>query len=162
MSETKIVRTNLFACLRESAQIWYIEELSDFEKKTLRTLDERANHWCNVLLKKFKKSMTFVLNYLIIERYTLNDVRVNRDISTSANPETAGENDFRGRCFWYHFAAAAVKCLSCRPFCRFRGQIFELSAYQLRRSWRFFHTWNFLAVNFKNIKIFNPAVTFLH
>jgi hypothetical protein len=82
MSETKIVRTNLFACLRESAQIWYIEELSDLEKKALRTLDEETNHWCNALLKKFKKSMTFVLNYLIIERYILNNVRANRNISS--------------------------------------------------------------------------------
>jgi hypothetical protein len=82
MSETNVVRTNLFACLRRSAQIWYTKDLSDLEKKTLCTFDENANHWCNALLKKFKKSMTFVLNYLIIERYILNDVRVNRDISS--------------------------------------------------------------------------------
>ncbi len=34
--------------------------------------------------------------------------------STSANPETAGENDFGGRYFWYQFAAVAVKFLSCQ------------------------------------------------
>jgi hypothetical protein len=36
------------------------------------------------------------------------------EFTSSANPETAGENDFRGRCFWYHFAAAAVKFLNCQ------------------------------------------------
>jgi hypothetical protein len=38
MSEAEIVRTNLSTCLRESAQIWYTEDLSDLEKKALRTL----------------------------------------------------------------------------------------------------------------------------
>jgi hypothetical protein len=80
MSETDAVRTNLSTCLRDSTQVWYIEDLSDLKKEALRTLDEDVDHWCNALLKKFKKFVAFVLNYLIIERYILNDVRVNRDI----------------------------------------------------------------------------------
>jgi hypothetical protein len=80
MFEAKIVRTNLFACLRESAQMWYTEELSDLKKKTLRTLDEETNHWCNALLKKFKKFVVSALNYLITERYTLENVKTNRNI----------------------------------------------------------------------------------
>jgi hypothetical protein len=82
MSETDAVRINLSTCLRDSTQVWYIENLSDLKKKTLCTLDEDADHWCNALLKKFKKSMTSVFNYLIIERYILNDVRVNKNISS--------------------------------------------------------------------------------
>jgi hypothetical protein len=82
MSNAEIVRTNLSICLRETTQVWYTEDLSDLEKKTLRTFDDDADHWCNALLKKFKKFVAFALNYLIIERYTLNDVRANRDISS--------------------------------------------------------------------------------
>jgi methionine synthase I (cobalamin-dependent) len=82
MSEAEIVRTNLSTCLRESAQIWYTEDLSDLKKKALRILKEEANHWCNVLLKKFKKFVASTLNYLTIERYILNDVRANRNISS--------------------------------------------------------------------------------
>ncbi len=82
MSETNAVRINLSACLRDSTQVWYTEDLSDLKKKALRTLENDANHWCNALLKKFKKFVAFALNYLIIERYTLNDVRANRNISS--------------------------------------------------------------------------------
>jgi hypothetical protein len=82
MFDVEVVRTNLSTCLRESTQMWYTEDLSDLEKKTLRTLKEDVDHWCNALLKKFKKFVVSALNYLIIERYTLNDVRTNRDISS--------------------------------------------------------------------------------
>jgi hypothetical protein len=80
MSDAEVVRINLSICLRETTQVWYTEDLSHLKKEALRTLDEDADHWCNALLKKFKKFVTSVLNYLIIERYILNDVRANRDI----------------------------------------------------------------------------------
>ncbi len=80
MSKAKVVRTNLSICLRESTQIWYIENLSDLEKKALRTLSDEVDHWCNALFKKFKKSVVSVLNYLITERYTLDDVQTNKNI----------------------------------------------------------------------------------
>jgi hypothetical protein len=82
MFDVEVVRTNLSTCLRESTQMWYTEDLSDLKKKTLRTLNESADHWCNVLLKKFKKFVASTLNYLTIERYILDDVRVNRNISS--------------------------------------------------------------------------------
>jgi hypothetical protein len=82
MFDVEIVRTNLSACLRETTHVWYIEDLSDIEKKALRIFEDDADHWCNVLLKKFKKSVASTLNYLITERYTLDDVRANRDISS--------------------------------------------------------------------------------
>ncbi len=82
MSEAKTIRTNLSICLRESIQIWYIEKLSDLKKKVLRILEDDVDHWCNVLLKKFKKSVVFALNYLITEKYILNDVRANKNISS--------------------------------------------------------------------------------
>ncbi len=44
MFKVKIVKMNLSACLRKSTQIWYIEELNDLEKKTLRTLNDEANY----------------------------------------------------------------------------------------------------------------------
>jgi hypothetical protein len=37
-------------------------------------------HWCNILLKKFKKSVASTLNYLITEKYILDDVKANRNI----------------------------------------------------------------------------------
>ncbi len=80
MSGAETVRTNLSTCLRGSTQVWYIEGLSDLEKKTLRTFEEEIDHWCNVLFKKFKKSIASTLNYLTTERYTFDDVRANRDI----------------------------------------------------------------------------------
>jgi hypothetical protein len=82
MSDAEAVRINLSACLRETTQVWYIEDLSDLEKKALRTLEDDADHWCNALLKKFKKFVASALNYLTIERYILNDVRANRNISS--------------------------------------------------------------------------------
>jgi hypothetical protein len=82
MFDVEVVRINLLTCLRDSTQMWYIESLSDLKKKILRTLNEEIDHWCNALLKKFKKFVASTLNYLIIERYILNDVRANRNISS--------------------------------------------------------------------------------
>jgi hypothetical protein len=82
MSDVEAVQTNLSTCLKGSAQIWYTEGLSDLKKKALRTLEDGADHWCNALLKKFKKFVASALNYLTTERYILNDVRANRDISS--------------------------------------------------------------------------------
>ena len=48
------VRFNLFNCLKKTAQIWYIENFSDFEKKTLWSLSIKIEKWCNTLIKKFK------------------------------------------------------------------------------------------------------------
>jgi L-cysteine desulfidase len=44
MFEAEVVRTNLSACLRGSVQVWYIEGLSDLEKKALRTLEDDVDH----------------------------------------------------------------------------------------------------------------------
>jgi hypothetical protein len=44
MFDVEVVRTNLLTCLRESTQIWYTEKLSDLKKKTLRTLENDADH----------------------------------------------------------------------------------------------------------------------
>jgi hypothetical protein len=52
------------------------------KKKNISHFKRKTNHWCNVLLKKFKKFVASTLNYLIIERYILNDVRANRNISS--------------------------------------------------------------------------------
>ncbi len=82
MSDVDAVRTNLSTCLKESTQVWYTEELSDLEKKTLRILEEEVDHWCNALIKKFKKFVVSALNYLITEKYTLEDVKANRNISS--------------------------------------------------------------------------------
>jgi hypothetical protein len=71
--------------------------------------------------------------------------------STSTNPETAGENDFDERYFWYSFVAVAVKFLSCQ-------RTLAIAAQQLKH----FFIHEILIVNFKNIKIFNFAVIFLH
>ncbi len=80
MFETNVVRTNLSICLRESAQVWYTKELNDLKKKTLRNLEKETDHWCNALLKKFKKFVVSILNYLTTKRYILDDVRVNKNI----------------------------------------------------------------------------------
>ncbi len=71
-----------------------------------------------------------------------------KHICTSTNPETASENGFGERCFWYQFAAIAVKFLSCQ-------RALAITAQHL-----FIH--EILVVNFENIKIFYLAVIFLH
>ena len=80
--ETETIRTNLSTCLRETTQIWYIENLSDLKKQTLRSLDEEADHWCETFIKKFRQSVTFALQKLSGERYSLNDVKNHKNISS--------------------------------------------------------------------------------
>ena len=50
----KTIKINLSICLRETVQIWYIENFSDLKKQTFRFFDEETDHWCEIFIKKFR------------------------------------------------------------------------------------------------------------
>ena len=58
--EIKTIKINLSICLRETVQIWYIEDFSDLKKQTFRFFDEKTDHWCEIFIEKFRQSMIFV------------------------------------------------------------------------------------------------------
>jgi hypothetical protein len=80
MIESNAIKMDIFNCLKSLAQIWYIENLNDLEKEVFKTLNNDVDRWCEALIKKFKKFVTFVFNYLTIEENTLDDVQKQRDI----------------------------------------------------------------------------------
>ena len=69
------IRFNLFSCLKKTVQIWYIENLNDFEKKIFRSLNIGVEKWFDVLIKKFKQFVFFVLQFFSSENYFLDDLR---------------------------------------------------------------------------------------
>ena len=75
------IRFNLFNCLKKTAQIWYIKDFSDFEKKTLRSLNTEIEKWCDVLIKKFKQSIFFALQFLSSKSYSFNDLKSKKNMS---------------------------------------------------------------------------------
>ena len=74
------IRSNLFNCLKKIAQIWYIENLNDFEKKTFRSLNIGVEKWCDVLIKKFKQSIFFALQFFSSENYSFDDLKNKRNM----------------------------------------------------------------------------------
>ena len=74
------IRFNLFSCLKKIIQIWYIKDLSDFEKKILRSLNIGVEKWCDVLIKKFKQFVFFVLQFFLSESYFLDDLKNKKDM----------------------------------------------------------------------------------
>ena len=76
----KIVRVNLNICFRNSAFIWYIAVFNRLKRFDLRNffLDE---NWIKKLIKRFKSNHFTVIDFFIVERYTIIDVRNERDSS---------------------------------------------------------------------------------
>ena len=69
------IRFNLFNCLKKTIQIWYIENFNDFEKKTLRSLSIGVEKWCDALIKKFKQSISFALQFFLSKSYFFDDLK---------------------------------------------------------------------------------------
>ena len=79
--EIETIKINLSTCLRDTVQIWYIEDFSDLKKQTLRFFDEKTDHWCEAFIKKFRQSMIFAFQKLSEKKYSLNDVKNHKNIS---------------------------------------------------------------------------------
>ena len=81
MYTTEKVRFNLFSCLKKTVQIWYTENLSDFEKKALRSLNIEIEKWCDVLIKKFKQSIFSALQFFSSKSYFFDDLKNKKNMS---------------------------------------------------------------------------------
>ena len=76
----KIVRVNLNICFRNFVFIWYIAAFNRLKRFDLRnfSLDE---NWIKKFIKRFKSNHFIVIDFFIVERYTIIDVRNERDSS---------------------------------------------------------------------------------
>ena len=73
--ETKTIRVNFSICLRDTIQIWYTENFNDLKKQALRFFDEKIDHWCETLIKKFRQSVIFAFQKLSKEKYFFENVK---------------------------------------------------------------------------------------
>lgn len=78
LREENKLRIVISQCLRDTALIWHSMKLSDFEKKLFRNRVMLSN-WYNVLIIKFKKRISQILQKLQRVRYTMTDVRNERN-----------------------------------------------------------------------------------
>ena len=76
----KIVRVNFNICFRNFVFIWYIAVFNRLKRFDLRNFffDE---DWIKKLIKRFKSNPFIVIDFFIVERYTIIDVRNERDSS---------------------------------------------------------------------------------
>ena len=76
----KIVRVNFNICFRNFVFIWYIATFNRLKRFDLRNFffDE---DWIKKLIKRFKSNYFIVIDFFIVERYTIVDVRNERDSS---------------------------------------------------------------------------------
>ena len=76
-----LVRTNLHRCLRGDAQAWYITELSHAQRLNLHG-GHNLRHWEKDLTARFKMNATEAMSLLAEDRYTVDDVRRERQVSS--------------------------------------------------------------------------------
>lgn len=69
-------------CLGNTILIWHSTKLSDVEKNIYRNMS--LQNWCNVLIKRFKKRISAILNYLQFAKYTLQNVRMHKNFKNFA------------------------------------------------------------------------------
>ena len=78
VKNAKLVRKNLWTCLRGRALEWWQSFLTD-EQKRLVKLGDGVEEWVAALEKRFKKSPAESLNTLSNAKYTFEDARRHRD-----------------------------------------------------------------------------------
>lgn len=74
----KMMRDNLYTCLRGAALEWYTAILTD-EQKRLVKLGDGVDEWVHALTKKWKESPTAAVAIVSKERYTMDDARRKRE-----------------------------------------------------------------------------------
>jgi hypothetical protein len=77
MKNVNQIRKNLFICLRDLALQWYTFELFENIKNLLR-YDNEIEFWEKKLLKRFKKSISVVMIFLMKKKYTVKNVKRRR------------------------------------------------------------------------------------
>ena len=78
---SRLIRTNLHRCLRGNAQAWYITELSKLQRSNLHE-GHGLRHWEEALAARFKIIESDALALLAEDRYTVEDVRRHRQVSS--------------------------------------------------------------------------------
>ena len=76
--ESTIIKTSLPECLRGIALQWYMHELSQGLKLGMRH-DDGVKIWCDELIKRFKTDPSKALDKLYAAKYTIDDVRNQRE-----------------------------------------------------------------------------------
>ena len=75
--EKNKLRLIISQCLRDTVLIWHSTELFDVEKEIYRNMF--LQNWCNVLIKRFKKRISAILNFIQFTKYTLQDARMQKN-----------------------------------------------------------------------------------
>ena len=78
VKDPKLVRDNLWTCLRGRALEWWQSVLTD-EQKRLVKFGDSVDEWVKALEKRFKESPSDALNTITTSKYTFDDARRRRD-----------------------------------------------------------------------------------
>ena len=89
---SQIVRTHLHACLRGTAQAWYVAELSDWQRANLQSGDG-ITFWQEELTNRFKMRDHEALDLLQSNHYTIEDVKRKRPIASYVQSIARHERD---------------------------------------------------------------------
>ena len=80
--DSQLVKNNLWTCLKNTALKWYINELSDINRRMLRmTMNDENDliEWITRLIDRFKEFNNITLQNLLIQRYIIRDVVNHRE-----------------------------------------------------------------------------------
>ena len=78
IKEQKLIRINFNICMIDTALIWYISKLKILKRVDFRNLDLKKD-WIKKFKLRFKSNHFVVINVFIVERYTIIDVRNERE-----------------------------------------------------------------------------------
>ena len=70
-----LVRANINTYLRKAALLWYILELNDAKRSSLRNNIDGVNLWIKSLKRRFKILITVALQQLTTTKYIINNIR---------------------------------------------------------------------------------------
>ena len=77
--KNRLVRTHLHRCLQDDAQTWYIDEIDDLQRFDLKR-NQKLQNWEKSLIRRFKMSESKIMNLLVENKYTIEDVRNKRTV----------------------------------------------------------------------------------
>ena len=85
--DDQVVRDNLWMSFRDIALKWWIDELSNIERRMTRMTFIEADdlsEWTTLLLSRFKESSNVAMQSLITQKYTLRDATNRRELKEYA------------------------------------------------------------------------------